>query len=595
MLSYINSNLNKEDFIEVSAISKDFIKENIINATLKITYTYLPVVKEGCYLGLINIISLFEEYNIDRSSSSNPKGFEKHLIKEPALMKDQIEKKIKDKLKDKITKKNNFDYKIIPIVDESNIYTGFIDRDQLEIYRLNKYLESIEYEFESILDSSQDGIHITDGKGITIRFNKACERTDNVRKENIIGTSMEDMVKKGVYSESVALKVRDSGQSISVMQQVNGKEIMATGTPIYKDNEMFRIVVNSRDISELAETQRQLEEANYVNAEYKYELDLISNKFLNGIIFKSKSMEKTLDLALRVAGVDSTILVQGESGVGKGVLSRFIHNNSPRSKNAFMKIDCSVIPEKLLESELFGYEKGAFTGASQKGKIGLIEVADGGTLFLDEIGELPLSIQAKLLCVIQDKNFLRIGGKTPIEVDIRIIAATNWNLKKQVEEGHFRKDLYYRLNVIPMNIEPLRERREDIFPLIENMLKRVNERYGFEKKLDHLAIEAMLKYNWPGNVRELENIVERMVVVSRKNTIMVDELPSNIIERQSNTPKDYEQVITYEDALETFEFNYLSRVMNDSKSTQEMADKMGIDRSTVRRKLKKRNISIKFE
>ena len=247
-------------------------------------------------------------------------------------------------------------------------------------------------------------------------------------------------------------------------------------------------------------------------------------------------MLDTLDLARRLAVVDTTVLIMGESGVGKEVVARILHRANPkRSDKAFITINCGAIPYNLLEAELFGYERGAFTGASKEGKSGSFELADGGSIFLDEVGELPLDLQVKLLRVLQEKNFKKVGGIKEINVDVRVIAASNKDLLGLVKKGDFREDLYYRLNVVPLKISPLRERKEDIVALSRHFLQYFNERYGFEKILSAELIDVMERYNWPGNVRELKNIVERMVVTSEENILKAEYFPvENVAERNND-------------------------------------------------------------
>lgn len=449
-------------------------------------------------------------------------------------------------------------------------------------------------EFSVILDSSQDGIHVTDGDGVTILFNKACERIDNIKREDIIGRNMREMVEQGYFSESVSLKALKEKKSISMIQNVRGKEVIATATPIFKDGKISRIVVNSRDVTELNELRRQLENVNTANEEYRVLISQLESEKLSGFIANSIQMKKILELAIRVANVSSTILIQGESGVGKGVISKLIHHNSDRSEKALLKIDCGAIPEKLLESELFGYEKGSFTGANTEGKVGLIELADQGTLFLDEIGELPLQLQSKLLRVLQDREFMRIGGKETISVDIRITAATNKDLKQMVEDKTFRSDLFYRLNVIPIYIPPLRERREDIIPLINNIIEKVNQKYKMNKQFKSETLKKLLNYDWPGNVRELENIVERLVVISSGDYIGTKELPAYI--NVSNIDLDFIDNAdkSYKEYFDIFEKTLLENVKKQSNTTNEMSKILKIDSSTIRRKFKKHGIKFDF-
>lgn len=444
----------------------------------------------------------------------------------------------------------------------------------------NAYKDLME-EFNAILDASNDGIHITDGKGVTLRFNKSCERIDGVKADYVIGKHMEELVAEGIYSESVALAVIKEKKQISMLQQVNGKEVIGTGTPIFKNGELYRIVINSRDITELRDLKRGLEEAKLINKKYQQELDIISSKDKaknNNIIYNSDKMDKIIDLALRVAKVDSTVLIEGESGVGKGVLSYFLHNNSLRYNKPFIKINCGAIPENLLESELFGYEKGSFTGANKEGKVGLIQLADKGTLFLDEIGELPLNLQVKLLNIIQNKELTKVGGTTTIPIDIRIIAATNRNLQDMVKNKNFREDLYYRLKVVPITIPPLRERKEDIPPLILNFLNRFNEKYNYNKKISPEAMKILLSYNWSGNIREVENLVERLVVTTNDEVInRQDIIDCQLVSITDYSNFDINKISNYKNIIAEYERKLLLDVMSQCKSTYEMAEILNLD------------------
>jgi PAS domain S-box-containing protein len=461
---------------------------------------------------------------------------------------------------------------------------------------MNKTVEELHREFNDILNSSHDGIHITDGTGVTLFFNDACERIEGIKKEDIMGKNMKDMVDKGLYSQSVALKVLETGKPTTVIQKVNGIDIMASGTPIYSKGKISKVVINSRDITELNNIRESLILAENEKRVFKAELDILrQEKNLEDKFFTSNiKMKQILTLTLKIALVDSTVLIQGESGVGKGVLSKFIHDNSKRKNEAFIKIDCGAIPENLLESELFGYEKGAFTGADKEGKLGLIELANGGTLFLDEIGELPFNLQAKLLQVIQDRQFYRIGGKKRISVDIRIIAATNKNLEEMVKENTFRKDLFYRLNVIPINVPPLRERKEDIVPFVYKLIQKLNSKYNLNKTVSSEALNILQEYSWPGNIRELENIIERVFVTSLDEVIQPYDIPDNLFDDYLNNDSINISNLSLKKLLDNYEKKILLTAKKQCSNTLEMSEKLEIDRSTIRRKLKKHNISIEF-
>ncbi|MFW6343850.1 MAG: sigma-54 interaction domain-containing protein, partial [Sediminispirochaetaceae bacterium] len=392
-----------------------------------------------------------------------------------------------------------------------------------------KKCRELEEEYHAIFDNSHDGIYITDGEGYTLRLNKACERIEGVKGEELVGRHMADLVKEGIYSESVSLKVIETGKPVTILQQTQkNSEILATGTPIFRDGKIIRVVVNSRDISELNKTKRKLDEFKALTEKYQTELELLRKEREQNkeFIFRSTIMSNLVEMVKHVSTVDSTILIQGETGTGTGMIARMIHNLSERRDGSFIKIDCGSIPSTLIETELFGYKKGAFTGAEQKGKVGLIELAHKGTLFLDEVSELPIDMQVKILRVLQDKEIRRVGDEKDISVDIKIIAATNKNLEQMVEEKLFREDLYYRLNVVPLEVPPLRERKEDIAPLIFSRIEKFNEKYHINKHLSKEALEVLEHYSWPGNIRELENVIERIMVSTKSEDIEEKDLPA---------------------------------------------------------------------
>jgi len=379
----------------------------------------------------------------------------------------------------------------------------------------------------------------------------------------------------------------------------NGKTVLLTATPIFRDGAVYRIVINNRDITELKQLESKLSQAENRANKYRRELEDLRgvDQADAGLIYQSDQMRRLVEFVRHVAQVDSTILIQGESGVGKELFSRLIHRNSRRNDEAFIKIDCGAIPESLLESELFGYEKGAFTGANQEGKPGLIELAHGGTLFFDEVGEMPLSLQVKLLRVLQDREIQRLGGKKSIPIDIRVITATNRDLETMVREHQFREDLFYRLNVVPMKIPPLRERREDVEPLIFSLLDEFNRKYGLKKQIVPEAMEIMGAYPWPGNVRELKNIVERIVVTSIREIIRVEDLPPMLaVDGTSGDNFNFKSdTQDYQGTMESFEKRFLSSVKEMCHSTLEMSAILQIDRSTVRRRLNRLGISLDFK
>ncbi len=579
---YLHSNtLDKREILKMFSLAKT---------------TQLPIIQDNLLLGLVDLVLLIE------SNANN-------LTIDNCTVKDLFSLNLNDDL----LKIDLPQQEIIPVISKENVYLGYIPRKDLDrkiqMAKLKKdiencysnkihYYRDIKEEFDAIFESSYDGIHITDGDGVTLRFNKACETIDGIKKEKIIGKNMNQLVAEGIYSKSVALEVLEKRRPITILQKVNGKEIMATGTPILKDGKIFRIVINSRDITIFNNLKKELDAAKKIQEQFQTELELLRSKQMkiDNLVVKSPAMKKILSLALHIAKFDSTVLIQGESGVGKGVVSKLVHVNSHRSNKPFIKIDCSSIPENLLESELFGYVRGAFTGADKDGKIGLIELANEGTLFLDEIGELPLNLQVKLLRVLQDKEFYRVGGKKPMPIDVRIIAATNKILENMVEHKKFRKDLYYRLNVLPINIPPLRERKEDIRPLIIHKLESFNKKYFLEKSINPEVLKYLLDYNWPGNVRELENIVERIIITSKEEIIGLEDLPFEVINYNTTIRSNnmIENINSYKNTMDNFERELLLNVKSRCKSTIEMSDILKLDPSTIRRKFYKHKIKIDY-
>ena len=444
---------------------------------------------------------------------------------------------------------------------------------------------------KDIFDTIDIGVHILDSKGITVLYNKRCEEIEGITSNWIVGTDMNTLVGQGVYSESIALEVIEKGEKVAKTQKVNDRYIFSTGEPFYHNNHLVYVIISVMDMTNMEKLKFKYNELMSINTKIQRELNLLKTIEKDDIfISKSKSMEKVRSLALKVAKVDSNILIEGESGVGKGVLSKFIHDNSPRKDGSFVKIDCSSLPESLIESELFGYEEGAFTGARKEGKTGLIQLAHRGTLFLDEIGELPLGVQAKLLGVLQDKILQRIGGTKNISVDIRIIAATNRDLMEMVNEGTFRLDLYYRLKVVPIVIPPLRERKVDVVPLINLFLQRINSQYRLNKTISSKAMKLLMDYEWPGNVRELENEIERLVVTSDSQIIEPEDIDGLSINGQGVTMDDG---ILFKENIENYERFLLKEYMLATDNIHDLSEKTGLELSTIRKKAKKLGVDIK--
>lgn len=451
-------------------------------------------------------------------------------------------------------------------------------------------------QLDAIIDSSFDGIWICDGEARVIRINKASEKMNQVKAEQVLHRKMQDLVNEGLIDRSVTLGVLKAGTAVTMIQKLkSGKQALVTGNPIFDENgKIILVVVNDRDLSALNSLRSELDKSRLLSKEYSDELSHYhsQNEMLSGLVIKSESMQRVFNTAMKVASVDSIVLIQGESGVGKSLVAGLIHRASRRNDGPFIRVDCSAIPEQLIESELFGYEKGAFTGARTEGKPGRFEIAKGGTLFLDEIGELPASIQVKLLRFIEESEIVPIGGTVSKKIDTRIIAATNRNLDEMVKRGAFREDLFFRLNVIPLKIPPLRERKGAIPYLIHHFLKRFNQKCSTEIKIQPRALDCLCKYSYPGNIRELANLVEQLVVLSPHRLIGKEDLPSHVLEaRDKYIPTPSQDGWDLHSAVAKLEKEWITKALNRYGSQRKAADPLGINQSTLARKAKKYGIT----
>ncbi|MDM5309258.1 sigma-54 interaction domain-containing protein [Peribacillus frigoritolerans] len=469
--------------------------------------------------------------------------------------------------------------------------TEFLDDLLIDAHETDKLNRAL----DAIIENSYDGIYITDQDGITLYTNSAIERITGIPKEYYIGKSVDQLIKRGILNASVTHKVVKLRRTVSVVQDnFAGKETLITGSPVFNaEGEIEQVVTNIRDLSDLNELMHELTKANELNNQYKQEIEKlrkITSK--DGVVFVSDKMKMIYEIAERISDIDATVLILGETGVGKDVLARNIYNRSIRSKKGdFIKINCGAIPADLLESELFGYEGGAFTGANQKGKPGMFELAESGILFLDEVGELPLQLQVKLLRALQEREIQRIGGTKPKKIDVRIIAATNRNLSEMVKSGDFREDLFYRLNVIPITIPPLRERREDILALTDLFLTKANEQYKFSKEIDSRLKEYFYQHDWPGNVRELINIVERLVVLTDNRILSINDLPEEYQPENRNQPI-LNATLTLKEAVERAEKEILTKAAQTYQTTYEIAEALESSQATIVRKLKKYRLKV---
>ncbi len=449
--------------------------------------------------------------------------------------------------------------------------------------------------FDNLLEILPDGIYITDAHGKTLMVNSLYEKLTGLKKENIIGRLVTELVEEEVYNVALNPAVVETGQAQTTIQVTKaGRRVLLNGHPIFdkKGNVAF-VITFVRDVTLLTQLNEQLRNQAELIKKYQQEADALRNKGYNkNIVIESPKMVELMKLLKKVAKTDTTVLILGETGVGKDVFAREIHENSSRRSGPFFKINCATIPENLIESELFGYEAGAFSGAGSKGKPGYFELADKGTLFLDELGELPLAMQAKLLRVLQDQEILRVGSTKVRKVDVRIIAATNRNLLKSVEEGRFRSDLYYRLYVAVLDLPPLRERREDILPLVDYFLNKFNVKYRKNVFFTDAARKVLQNYSWPGNVRQIENMILGLIVTQDKERLDADDLPIQVrqCEQRVNAqlPACSIEGKSLKDFMSEVEINLLKQTMTaNNHNIPKAAKALSIDRSTMFRKLKK--------
>lgn len=461
--------------------------------------------------------------------------------------------------------------------------------------RMEKY-------FDPVLSLLDEGVLITDRHGNQVYVNKTYEELTGVGRESMVGKTARELQEAGFFDVILNPEVVHTGKPITRIQTLrDGRKVVLNANPVFDaDGKVDMVVTFMRDITAITRIREQLSAQQellktFQNLQGKQE----QTRFGAPVVMNSSVMQTFFTKLLMAADSGVTVLLMGETGTGKDIFARKLFMCSPRAEKPFIKADCSSIPENLIETELFGYTPGSFSGASPKGKIGLIEAASGGTLFLDEIGELPMQMQSRLLRVLQDREIVRVGSVEARHVDVRFIVATNKDLENEVQKGKFRSDLYYRLNVSVFKIPPLRERREDIVPLAHAFLGFYCERYRRTLTLTSAAEKALECHSWPGNVRELENMMQGLVVSHDKRTLDVKDLPLPRLWRaehsrhsieENDIPADMLERRSLKEIMSTFEERVLRQSVRCFKSMAELCARLKIDRTTAFRKMRRYGI-----
>lgn len=480
------------------------------------------------------------------------------------------------------------------IMDIQNIY------ELHYALRMAIYHRDLQIEFyKRIIDNIEEEIFITDEYGFVQFLNPYAEKVCGVTLSEVVGWHVDDLERNGIISSSMTKEVFRHHKTCNRMVELHtGEVVLATGIPLYsKNGSLCNVLSTSKNVAELRNVLTHLEELASELDEKRSQIDNLRQKVISqeNYVMESPSMQRVERNIQKVAPTDATVLIEGEIGAGKEVIADLIFKFSNRKDKPFIKINCAMIPEHLLESEFFGYESGAFTGASRSGKKGKIEMADGGTLFLDELGEMPLSLQAKILEVLQDREIVRVGGVKRIPVDVRIIAATNRDLRSMVADGSFRRDLYYRLNVMTIFLDPLRRRTDDIIPLSNLFLKKCNARFGKSKVFAPSVLTYFLHYHWPGNVRELMHTIEHLVIASDADVITVADVDDVLRGEDSRREEPAEAIAisSLKLAKQQLEINMVKKAYETFRSSYKVAEMLGVSQAAVMKILKRNGYYLK--
>ncbi|WML37379.1 sigma 54-interacting transcriptional regulator [Clostridium sp. OS1-26] len=505
--------------------------------------------------------------------------------------------KIDDKLKSQLEKLKDLSF--IEVDDMAfeilNFYKDLVTKQGETLDSLSKYKER-ELSAFTIGDAVSDGICSVDSNGDVVAINKGYTEITGIKEEEIVGRNISELLDEEYFSEAVSLKVLQQKKKISSLSTINknNKKVLITGNPFFNEKgEVVQVLTVMRDLTELIKLKQDLEKTEEKNQKYLNELNYFRHKYWQkeNLVGKDIKMREIKELISHVAKTDATILITGETGSGKEVVSKEVHDKSNRKNLPYIKVNCAAIPDSLMESELFGYEKGAFTGAQNKEKLGMFEIANGGTILLDEIGEMPLNLQSKLLRVLQEKEIMRLGGTKSIKIDVRVIAATNQKLQELIEKGKFREDLFYRLNVVPIKIPPIRERKDDIPILVHMFMEKFNNKYGKNKSFDSMAMQALENYDWPGNVRELQNVIERLLVIDDESYITYSNI-ANIIGKNKMEIKLEDSNLSLREAVDRLEKEMIEKALREYGSTYKAAKVLGVTQPTVFRKAKALGIKL---
>lgn len=429
----------------------------------------------------------------------------------------------------------------------------------------------------SIIDNMYDEVLVYDANYNIVYINQASNRHYSVTPSEMIGKSFYDL-EKDWWGPSILPIIFKEKKAKAIRQKTyTGKELLTIAVPLFdEENEVQYVVMNVRDdINEI-----DLHNPHYISSDITFETNHLP-------IAESDEMKAVIKLINKISQIDATSIITGESGTGKSMLAKYMHQISPRQSKPFVKVNCASIPHDLFESEFFGYVKGAFTGAKASGKKGLLELADGGTLFLDEVSELSLVAQAKLLTVLQDKEFIPVGGHKPVHVDVKIITATNRNLQNMVASQKFREDLYYRINVFEVYIPPLRKRKKDILYLLDYFMNEYNNKYNLSRQLSSRAVRVLLEHEWKGNVRELSHLLERLIVTVDSLIIDVHHLPGNVFDIVDKTETSEDDNLSFDEKIDKYMEYIVRKAYKQNPSSRKIAEHLGITQTRAHKLIKK--------